>query len=102
MRYKNKVAVITGGNSGIGLETAKKLSSEGAKVAICGRDLKTLNQVADQYGFLAIKVDVSNLLDIDNFYREVASSLGKIDLLFANAGIYKSISLLETTEALYD
>jgi len=102
MRYKNKVAVITGGNSGIGLETAKKLSTEGAKVAICGRDLKTLNQVADQYGFLAIKVDVSNLLDIDNFYREVASSLGKIDLLFANAGIYKSIPLLETTEALYD
>ena len=102
MRYKNKVAVITGGNSGIGLETAKKLSAEGARVAICGRDLTSLNQVASEYGFLAIKTDVSKLSNIDEFFREVAKSLGKIDLLFANAGIYKSIPLLDTTEELYD
>ena len=102
MRYKNKVAVITGGNSGIGLETAKKLSSEGAKVAICGRDSKSLKLVADEHGFLAIKVDVSNLSEIDDFYKKVTNSLGKIDLLFANAGIYKSIPLIDTTEELYD
>jgi NAD(P)-dependent dehydrogenase (short-subunit alcohol dehydrogenase family) len=102
MRYQNKVAVVTGGSSGIGLATAKQLVLEGARVAISGRDPKQLDVLAKEYGFLSIRADVANLAEIDRFYAEVAKTLGKIDLLFANAGIYKAAPLADTTEALFD
>jgi NAD(P)-dependent dehydrogenase (short-subunit alcohol dehydrogenase family) len=101
-RYTGKVALITGGNSGIGLATAKRLKEEGATVVISGRDRKTLNATAAEFGFTAIRADVSRLSEIEKMYREAVEEVGKIDVLFANAGIYKASSLADTTEAFFD
>jgi NAD(P)-dependent dehydrogenase (short-subunit alcohol dehydrogenase family) len=70
-RFEGKVVAITGGNSGIGLATAKLFREEGAKVAIAGRDQKTLDEAAKFIGgdTLAVKADVSKLDDIDKFFH---------------------------------
>ena len=102
MRYQNKVAVVTGGSSGIGLETGKMLLKEGAHVAITGRDPVALAAAAKEHGFLAIKADVASLPEMDGFYRKVTNKLGKIDFLFANAGIFKGAPLEDTTEEMFD
>jgi NAD(P)-dependent dehydrogenase (short-subunit alcohol dehydrogenase family) len=101
-RYTGKVALITGGNSGIGLATAKRLKEEGATVVISGRDPKTLNAAAAEFGFTAVRADIARLAEIDQMYREAVEKVGKIDVLFANAGIYKASPLAETTEAFFD
>ena len=101
-RYTGKVALITGGNSGIGLATAKRLKEEGATVVISGRDPKTLNAAAAEFGFTAVRADVAHLGEIEQMYREAVKKVGKIDVLFANAGIYKASPLAETTEAFFD
>ncbi|MBD1999046.1 SDR family oxidoreductase [Leptolyngbya sp. FACHB-541] len=104
MRLAEKVALVTGGNSGIGLATAKLFSQEGAKVIISGRDRTTLNEAASAIGgdVLALQADVADLQQIDQLYQVIAEKFGKIDVLFANAGIGKFASIEETTEALYD
>jgi NAD(P)-dependent dehydrogenase (short-subunit alcohol dehydrogenase family) len=104
MQLAGKVALVTGGNSGIGLATAKLFHQEGATVIITGRDSITLNTAALEIGanVLALQADVSNLKQIDRLYQEISEKLGKIDILFANAGIGKFTSLSETTEAIYD
>ena len=88
-KLAGKVAVITGGNSGIGLATAQLFHAEGAKVAIMGRDqksidtaLKTLN--TDSLGFAG---DVSSLKDLETFMAKVNERFGRIDTLFVNAGV---------------
>ena len=86
-RLEGKVAVVTGGNSGIGLATAKRLQEEGARVAISGRSRKTLDEAVKTIGngVLAVQADVAKLMDIDRLYAEVSQKLGKIDVLFVNA-----------------
>ena len=103
-RLEGKVAVVTGGNSGIGLATAKRLQEEGAKVAIAGRSKKTLDDAVRTIGngVLAIQADVSKFADLEKLYAEVSQKLGKIDVLFVNAGVAKFAPLAETSEALYD
>ena len=103
-RFAGKVAVITGGNSGIGLATAQRFAQEGARVAISGRSQKTLDEAVKLIGdgTLAVKADVSSLADLDRFYSIVTQKLGKIDILFANAGVAKFGPLEQSTEALYD
>ena len=103
-RLEGKVAVVTGGNSGIGLATAKRFQEEGAKVAISGRSRKTLDEAVNSIGngVVALQADVSKLEDIDNLYAEVARKLGKIDVLFVNAGVAKFAPLAETSENLFD
>jgi NAD(P)-dependent dehydrogenase (short-subunit alcohol dehydrogenase family) len=88
-RLVGKVAVVTGGNSGIGLATAKRLQQEGARVAISGRSRKTLDEAvrAIGNGVLAVQADVANLSELDKLYAEVSQKLGKIDVLFVNARI---------------
>ena len=103
-RLTGKVAVVTGGNSGIGLATAKRFREEGAKVAISGRDQKTLDEAVKTIGgdVIAVKGDVSKLADLDKLYKTVAEKFGKIDVLFANAGIAKFAPVGDSTEALFD
>ena len=103
-RLEGKVAVVTGGNSGIGLATAKRLQQDGAKVAVSGRSKQTLDEAVKTLGngLLAIQADVAKLADLDKLYSEVSQKLGKIDVLFVNAGIAKFGPLAETSESTYD
>ena len=103
-RLEGKVAVVTGGNSGIGLATAKRFQQEGARVAISGRSKKTLDEAVKMIGngALAIQADVAKLAELDQLYAEVSQKLGKIDVLFVNAGVAKIASLAETSESMYD
>ena len=103
-RLDGKVAVVTGGNSGIGLATAKRFQEEGAKVAISGRSKQTLDEAVKTIGngVVAVQSDVSKLADLDKLYAEVARKLGKIDVLFVNAGVAKFAPLAETSESIYD
>jgi NAD(P)-dependent dehydrogenase (short-subunit alcohol dehydrogenase family) len=75
---EGKVAVITGGNSGIGLATAKRLQEEGAKIAIFGRSRKTLDEAVKIIGngVVAVQGDVAKLTDVDKLYAEVSQKLG--------------------------
>jgi len=103
-RLEGKVAVITGGNSGIGLATAQRFAEEGAKVVISGRDQKTLDAAVKKIGgdVLAVKADVSKLADLGKLYQAVKEKFGKIDVVFANAGIAKFAPVGESSEELYD
>lgn len=103
-RLTGKVAVVTGGNSGIGLATAQRFHEEGAQVVISGRDQKTLDQAVKTIGgdIIAIRADVSKLADLDRLYKTVADKFGKIDVLFANAGIAKFAPVNDSTEILFD
>jgi NAD(P)-dependent dehydrogenase (short-subunit alcohol dehydrogenase family) len=103
-RLEGKVAVVTGGNSGIGLATAKRLQEEGARVAISGRSKKTLDDAVKTIGngVVAVQADVAKLTDVDKLYAQVSQKLGKIDVLFVNAGIAKFAPLADTSEGVYD
>ncbi len=103
-RFKGKIAVVTGGNSGIGLAVAKAYALEGASVVITGRDEKTLQAAAEEIGpgTLVIKSDTSKISDIENAMDRIREHFGKIDALFVNAGIAKLIPIAEVTEALFD
>jgi NAD(P)-dependent dehydrogenase (short-subunit alcohol dehydrogenase family) len=103
-RFEGKSAVITGGNSGIGLATAKQFHDEGAKVAISGRDQKTLDAAVKTIGpdTLAVKADVAKLAELDRFFAQVSAKFGKIDALFANAGIAKFAPAAASSEQLFD
>jgi NAD(P)-dependent dehydrogenase (short-subunit alcohol dehydrogenase family) len=103
-RLEGKVAVVTGGNSGIGLATAKRFQQEGARVAISGRNKKTLDEAVGTIGdgVLAVQTDVAKLADLGGLYTEVSKKLGKIDVLFVNAGVAKYVPLAETSESVFD
>jgi NAD(P)-dependent dehydrogenase (short-subunit alcohol dehydrogenase family) len=99
-----KTAVITGGNSGIGLATAKLFVQQGAKVVIIGRDSKTLAAASQELGdkVVAIRADVSSIEQIVAAAKEVEHKLGKVDILFANAGIAEFRPMDQVDEASFD
>jgi NAD(P)-dependent dehydrogenase (short-subunit alcohol dehydrogenase family) len=103
-KLKGKVAVITGGNSGIGLATARRFVSEGAYVYITGRRQSELDAAVRQIGknVTAVQGDVSRLADLDRLYATVKQQHGRIDIVFANAGIGEFASLGEISEAHFD
>jgi len=103
-KLAGKVAVVTGGSSGIGLSTAKRFVEEGAFGYITGRRQAELDQAASLIGrnVTAVQGDVSNLVDLDRLYAKVANEKGKIDILFAGAGIVDPQSLAEATEESFD
>lgn len=88
-KLENKIAVITGGNSGIGLATAELFKQEGAQVVINARNAKRLAETKEQVGdaFDVLQLDVSKLDELEQFYSQIAEKHGKIDVLFLNAGI---------------
>jgi NAD(P)-dependent dehydrogenase (short-subunit alcohol dehydrogenase family) len=104
-KLEGKVAVITGGNSGIGLATAQRFVSEGAYVFITGRRQSELDAAVKQIGknnVTGVQGDVSNLSDLDRLYATVKEQKGRIDILFANAGIGEFAPLGEISEAHFD
>lgn len=103
-KLTGKIAVITGGNSGMGLETARLFAEEGASVVITGRRQAELDQAIASIPGKAIGVrgDVSNPSDLDSLYDQVRKTFGKIDVLFANAGVGELAPLGEITEAHYN
>jgi NAD(P)-dependent dehydrogenase (short-subunit alcohol dehydrogenase family) len=103
-RLEGKVAVITGGNSGIGLATAKQFRDEGARVTISGRSQKTLDEAAKELGkdALVLQADVSKLENADKLFSAVEKRFGKIDILFVNAGIAKFVPVDQVSEEHYD
>lgn len=104
MRLKGKVAFITGGNSGIGLATAKLFIAEGARVAITGRNQATLDAAAAELGApgLAISADANNVAELDKAFARAEAAFGKIDILFANAGIAANTPLGGTAVAEFE
>ena len=103
-KLTGKVAVITGGNSGIGLATAKEFLEQGAQVVISGRDQKTLDDAAQQLGpeVLVVAADVAKLADLDKLFAAVRGRFGRIDVLFVNAGIGKFLPFGAVSEEFYD
>lgn len=102
--FEGKVAVVTGGNSGIGLATAKAFAREGAKVAITGRSAATLEAARKELGpdALVIKADMSKVPEIVGAFEQIRRRFDRIDALFVNAGIGKFVPLEEVTEEFYD
>jgi NAD(P)-dependent dehydrogenase (short-subunit alcohol dehydrogenase family) len=103
-KLEGKIAVITGGNSGIGLASAKRFVSEGAYVFITGRRQKEIDAAVSEIGknVMGIQGDVSNLTDLDRLYNTVKDQKGHLDILFANAGIAQFSSLGEISEEHFD
>src|ERR1700730_3241761 len=103
-RLDGKVSLVTGGTSGIGLATANALAREGAYVYITGRRERELTTAVQQIGGNATGVwgDVSNARDLDRLFEQIRDEKGRLDILFANAGIAKYAALGNITEELYD
>ena len=103
-KLEGKVAVITGGDSGIGLATARRFIAEGAYVYLTGRRQPALETAVRELGQQAtgIQGDVSQPADLDRLYTQVRQHHGRLDVLFANAGVGEYVALGDITEALFD
>jgi len=103
-KLDGKIALITGGNSGIGLATAKRFVKEGAFVFITGRTQSKLDEAVKQVGtnVAGVQGDVANLADLDRLFETIKKQKGKLDIVFANAGIAKYSPLGTITEEHFD
>jgi NAD(P)-dependent dehydrogenase (short-subunit alcohol dehydrogenase family) len=103
-KLEGKVALVTGGNSGIGLATAQEFVAEGAYVFITGRREAELAAAVKEIGrnVNGIRADVSNSVDLDQLFSRIKNEKGKLDIVFANAGAAKYAALGQITEELYD
>lgn len=100
--FENKTAVITGGNSGIGLATVRVFKDRGAKVLFTGRNPETVSAAAKATGAIGVVSDQSDLKQIENLVKTTSRELGKVDILFINAGTLKIIPFEQVTEEIYD
>lgn len=105
-KLENKVAVVTGGNSGIGRAIAERFHAQGASVAIFGRNQESLDETLDALGgkdeSLAVQGDVTNPKDLDTLYAAVEERFGRVDVLVANAGVGKIRPFDEVDEEFFD
>lgn len=103
-RLDGKIAVVTGGNSGIGLASAKRFAAEGAEVVIVGRRPEELDKALDVIGprAMAVQGDISRLDDLDRIFATVKAAKGRIDVLFANAGLGDTQPIGSITEESFD
>src|SRR5262245_21141003 len=103
---KDKVTVITGGSTGIGFATARRFLEEGARVVLAGRTQSTLDSALGQLDAperaVGVRADVSKLADLDRLYEETRKRFGRIDVLFANAGVARFAPLEAVDEAFFD
>ena len=97
-----KIAVVTGGNSGIGYSSAKKLKADGATVIITGRSAEKVQNAAAELGVKGIVADVLDLSAIDNAVDQIKNEYGNIDILFVNAGVFSPAPIGQITEELYE
>lgn len=104
MRLAGRVALVTGGSSGLGLATARHFAAEGAQVFITGRRQAALDAAVAQIrgDAVAIRGDVSNLADLDRLYEIIGQRAGRLDILFANAGVGEFAPLGQISEAHFD
>jgi len=107
MRLKDKVAVVTGGGSGIGKATVRRFAKEGAKVAICDINAEAAKEVAEKckaagYDVEAFKLDVSNKQNVDDVFKAVTERFGRLDILVNNAGITQDAFAAKMTEEQWD
>jgi NAD(P)-dependent dehydrogenase (short-subunit alcohol dehydrogenase family) len=103
-RFNDKVAVVTGGSSGIGLATARRFIADGARVVITGRNQEALDAAVAKLGDRAegVRGDVANLGDLDRLFAWVREQYGRVDVLFANAGIAPMVPSDAVTEEHFD
>ena len=103
-KLEGKIALVTGGNSGIGLATVKRFVSEGAYVFITGRRVAELAAALKEIGrnVTGVQGDVSNLVDLDRLFAQIKREKGKLDTVFANAGVAKYAPFGKITEDFYD
>jgi NAD(P)-dependent dehydrogenase (short-subunit alcohol dehydrogenase family) len=103
-RFENKVVLVFGGNSGIGLAAARDFAAEGAQVVITGRDAHTLAAAQEQIGpqALAIRSDIADLAALDDLYAQVRERHGRIDVLFVNAGVGGFVPAAAVTPEFWD
>src|SRR2546429_5745048 len=103
-KLEAKIALITGGNSGIGLATAKQFVNEGAYVFITGRREPELARAVKEIGrnVTGVQGDVANLGDLDRLFAQIKREKGKLDIVFANAGAAQIVPLGKITEEHYD
>ena len=101
-KLNGKVAVVTGGNSGIGYASAKDLIDNGAQVVITGRNPEAVNRAARELGAEGIVADQSSLSDTDHLVEQVKAKFGKIDILFINAGVVAMAPIEVLTEEQFD
>ncbi len=104
MKLQNKIAVVTGGNSGIGLATAQEFKAQGARVIIIGRNSQAVAKAAEDIGgdTLGVVADVSRVADLDRAFQEIREKAERVDVLFVNAGVAKFVPLAASDETLFD
>ncbi|RKH52760.1 glucose 1-dehydrogenase [Corallococcus interemptor] len=103
-RLDGKVAVVTGGTTGIGFATAKRFAQEGAKVFLMSRRQAEVDRAVQEigHGVVGVRGDVSVMADLDRFYARVKEDAGHVDVVFANAGLGEFVALDAITEAHFD
>tara|TARA_B100000767_G_C19628351_1_gene477141 strand:+ start:158 stop:913 length:756 start_codon:yes stop_codon:yes gene_type:complete len=101
-KLNGKIAIVTGGNSGIGYASAKEFKSQGATVVITGRDSEKVAKASQELGVKGIVADVKSLSAIDDLVAQVKSDFGKVDVLFVNAGIFQPAPVGQISEEMFD
>lgn len=103
-KLQNKIALVTGGNSGMGLATARLYKEQGAQVIITARSSETFHKAQKELGkdFDVVQTDVAKPEDLERLYAHIKAKYGRLDVLFANAGIGKFSPTVETSPALFD
>lgn len=101
-QLKGKVAVVTGGNSGIGYATAKEFKSQGATVVITGRNTEKVQLASKELGVKGIVADVKNVSAIENLVAQVKKDFSKVDILFVNAGVFQPAPVGQISEDMFD
>jgi NAD(P)-dependent dehydrogenase (short-subunit alcohol dehydrogenase family) len=101
-KLNGKIAVVTGGNSGIGYASAKELKENGATVIITGRSAEKVKIASEELGVKGIVADVESISAIEDLVEQVKTDFGKVDVLFVNAGIFQAAPIGQISEEMFD